>query len=73
MVKAGVYLLIRLAPLLGDTSVGRIVTLLGAVTFLMSSLMAISQNDAKKILAYSTVANLGLIVICAGVGTQESI
>lgn len=73
MVKAGVYMIIRLAPLLGDTSVGRIVTLVGGITFLACSLMAISQSDAKKILAYSTLANLGLIVICASVGTQESI
>ncbi len=73
MVKAGVYLIIRLAPLLGNTSVGRIVTLVGGVTFLACSLMAISQSDAKKILAYSTLANLGLIVICASIGTQESL
>lgn len=73
MVKAGVYLIIRLAPLLGNSSVGRIVTLIGGVTFLACSLMAISQSDAKKILAYSTLANLGLIVICASVGTQESL
>ena len=73
MVKAGVYLLIRLSPLLGQTIVGRIITILGAITFLISSLIAISQSDAKKILAYSTVANLGLIVICASVGTQESL
>jgi ech hydrogenase subunit A len=73
MVKAGVFLIIRLAPLLGDTSVGRIVTLVGGVTFLACSLMAISQSDAKKILAYSTLANLGLIVICASIGTQESL
>jgi ech hydrogenase subunit A len=73
MVKAGVFLIIRLSPLLGDTSVGRIVTLVGGVTFLACSLMAISQSDAKKILAYSTLANLGLIVICASIGTQESL
>lgn len=73
MVKAGVYLIIRLAPLLGESSVGKIVTLVGGVTFLACSLMAISQSDAKKILAYSTLANLGLIVICASVGTQESL
>lgn len=73
MVKAGVYLIIRLAPLLGPTSVGRIVTLGGGITFLVCSLMAISQSDAKKILAYSTLANLGLIVICASAGTQESL
>lgn len=72
MVKAGVYLIIRLAPLLGNTYVGKVVTLVGGVTFLACSLMAISQSDAKKILAYSTIANLGLIVICASIGTPES-
>lgn len=73
MVKAGVYMIIRLSPLLGNNSVGRIVTLVGGVTFLACSLMAVSQSDAKKILAYSTLANLGLIVVCASVGTQESL
>ncbi len=73
MVKAGVYLIIRLAPLLGLSTVGIIVTTIGCITFLICSLIAISQTDAKKILAYSTLANLGLIVICASVGTQESI
>lgn len=73
MVKAGVYLLIRLVPLLGPTSVGRIITFIGALTFIMCSLMAISKSDAKKILAYSTIANLGLIIMCASVGTQESV
>ena len=73
MVKAGVYLIIRLAPLLGASPVGKTVTLVGGVTFLACSFMAISQNDAKKVLAYSTLANLGLIVICASVGTEESI
>lgn len=73
MVKAGVYLLIRIAPLLGPTSVGRMITMVGALTFIMCSFMAISQKDAKKILAYSTIANLGLIVICASIGTQESL
>jgi ech hydrogenase subunit A len=73
MVKAGVYLIIRLAPLLGATPVGKTVTFVGGITFLACSLMAISQSDAKKILAYSTLANLGLIVICASIGTQESL
>lgn len=73
MVKAGVYLLIRMAPLLGNTAVGKMVIYVGAVTFIMCSLMAISQQDAKKVLAYSTIANLGLIVICAGGGTKESV
>ena len=73
MVKAGVYLIIRIAPLLGITIVGRIVTLIGGLTFLLCSFMAIQQSDGKKILAYSTIANLGLIVLCASAGTQESL
>jgi len=35
--------------------------------------IAISKSDAKKILAYSTISNLGLIVTCAAIGTQESL
>lgn len=41
------------------------------MTFLLASAMAISQNNAKRVLAYSTIANLGLIVACAGVGTYN--
>ena len=73
MVKAGVYLLIRLSPAMHGNIVGFLVTTIGGFTFLMASLLAISQRDAKKLLAYSTVANLGLITACAGVGTPESI
>jgi ech hydrogenase subunit A len=73
MVKAGVYLLLRLSPLLGTTSVGRTVTFVGGITFLAASLLAITQSDAKKILAYSTVANLGLIITCTGIATAESL
>lgn len=73
MVKAGVYLIIRLAPGLGDTIPGILVTYIGGITFLVASLIAISQSDGKKILAYSTIANLGLIVTCAGLGTYESL
>ena len=73
MVKAGVYMILRIAPLLTGNMAGYFVVLVGGVTFLAASIMAISQNDAKKVLAYSTIANLGLIVSCAGIGTYESI
>ena len=71
MVKAGVYIIVRFAPVLSGTTEGLIISLIGGVTFLMASFMAISQNNAKKVLAYSTIANLGLIVACAGVGTYN--
>ena len=73
MVKAGVYLVLRLAPNLEGTKVGMVVALVGAVTFVAGSLVAICTSDAKKILAYSTVANLGLIVLCGGIGTKEAV
>ncbi len=73
MVKAGVYMILRIAPLLAGNMAGFFVVLVGGVTFLSASIIAISQNDAKKVLAYSTIANLGLIVSCAGIGTYESI
>jgi ech hydrogenase subunit A len=73
MVNAGVYLIIRLAPVLQGSLAGTVVALVGAVTFLVASLAAIGTSDAKKLLAYSTVANLGLIVICGGIGTYEAV
>jgi ech hydrogenase subunit A len=73
MVKAGVFLLIRLAPTFGFNGNGMMVMLIGGLTFLFCSLLAISQSNAKRVLAYSTVANLGLIVACAGVGTPEAV
>ncbi len=73
MVKAGVYLLIRLAPALSGNLAGTMVTTVGGFTFLMTSMLAISQSDGKKVLAYSTVSNLGLIAACAGVGLHEAV
>ncbi len=71
MVKAGVYIIVRFAPVLALTTEGFIIAMVGAVTFLLASGIAISQSNAKKVLAYSTIANLGLIVACAGVGTYN--
>jgi len=73
MVKAGVYMLIRLAPIYEGTDTGALLSLIGGVTFLIASGIAVSQRNAKKVLAYSTIANLGLVVACAGVGTFEAV
>lgn len=73
MVKAGVFLLLRLAPALYGNLAGLMVTTIGGFTFFATSLLAISQSDAKKVLAYSTVSNLGLITACAGVGMYEAV
>ena len=73
MVKAGVYLVLRMAPVITGTTVGLMVAMVGAVTFLAGSLAAITTSDAKKVLAWSTIANLGLIVMCGGIGTYQAV
>ena len=73
MVKAGVYIIVRFSPVLQGTALGALFALIGGVTFLTASCIAASQSNAKKLLAYSTIANLGLIVACAGIGTGSAI
>ncbi len=72
MVKAGVFLIVKLTPVLGDNHVGVMAMLVGGITFFFASCAAISQSDGKKVLAYSTISNLGLIVCCAGTGSYEA-
>lgn len=72
MVKAGVYLVIRLAPAFAGTLFSNYVALFGAFTFLMAAVLALSQSNGKKILAYSTISNLGMIIACAGINTPAA-
>jgi ech hydrogenase subunit A len=67
MVKAGSYLVLRLAPAFRGTDLMFMLALTGAFTFASASFLAIVQSNAKKVLAYSTISNLGLIVACAGI------
>ncbi|MBQ2609780.1 MAG: NADH-quinone oxidoreductase subunit L [Butyrivibrio sp.] len=73
MVKIGVYMLIRLAPVMYGTLTGIMITVIGGFTFFAASLLAITVSDGKKVLAYSTISNLGLITACAGTGTTEGV
>lgn len=73
MVKAGVYLVVRLSPAFAGTVLGTLVSVAGGFTFVAASAVAISQSNGKRVLAYSTIANLGLIVCCAGIGTDVAI
>ena len=72
MVKAGTYLLLRMAPAFAGTTMSTIVALFGAFTFVAACMIAVSQSNGKKILAYSTIANLGLIIACVGINTAAS-
>lgn len=73
MVKAGIYVLFRLAPGMQGNTIGLFIGFIGGFTFFMASFMAIAQSDGKKVLAFSTISNLGLMVACAGVGNAETI
>jgi ech hydrogenase subunit A len=74
MVKAGVFIIVKFAPVLEkNPMVGLAIGLIGGVTFLVASLAAVTQSNAKRVLAYSTIANLGLVVACAGVGTPQAV
>ncbi|MBI5520037.1 MAG: NADH-quinone oxidoreductase subunit L [Desulfovibrio sp.] len=73
MVKVGVFVCLRLAPVMQGTTTGRVLTLVGAFTFFATSALALGQSNAKKVLAYSTMANLGLIIACAGIGTPVAV
>ncbi|MEW5722978.1 MAG: proton-conducting transporter membrane subunit [Thermodesulfobacteriota bacterium] len=65
MVKAGVYLILRLAPAFTNTMLMSVLALIGAFSFALAAGLAIGQSNAKRVLAYSTISNLGLIVACA--------
>jgi len=67
MVTAGVYLLMRASPLIEYSSTVLILCLwLGAITTVFSSLIGLFQQDIKKVIAYSTVSQLGMMVIAIG-------
>jgi multicomponent Na+:H+ antiporter subunit A len=74
MVKAGVYLLARLAPVLGSTDAWQyVITLVGVVTMLLGAFLALLQTDLKRILAYSTVSVLGTLMLLLGLDTTLSV
>ncbi|MCB0991522.1 MAG: NADH-quinone oxidoreductase subunit L [Acidimicrobiales bacterium] len=67
MVTSGVYLLVRLNPVLTDDAL-TVVAIVGAATALFAALSAVAQHDIKKVLAYSTVSQLGYMFLAIGSG-----
>jgi len=71
MVNLGIYLLLRLSPALhGTGTLLSVIGAIGALTFLIAAVLAITQGNAKRVLAYSTISNLGLIVACVGMDSS---
>jgi NADH-ubiquinone oxidoreductase chain 5 len=72
MVTAGVYLLMRSSPLIEYSSTVLIICLwLGAITTVFSSLIGLFQQDIKKVIAYSTMSQLGMMVIGIGLSSYN--
>jgi multicomponent Na+:H+ antiporter subunit A len=73
MVKAGVYLLARMSPVLGGMALWNDTLMaVGMITMLVGALMGFAQTDMKRMLAYTTVSVLGLLVALIGIGTEAS-
>jgi NADH-quinone oxidoreductase subunit L len=69
MVAAGVYMLCRVAWLLAPSGVAlEAIAAIGGITALMAALIAVTQSDIKRILAYSTLSQLGYMVMAVGLG-----
>jgi NADH-quinone oxidoreductase subunit L len=69
MVTAGVYLMCRIAPILHlAPDAAHVVAIVGAATAFLGATIACAQDDIKKILAYSTISQLGYMFLAAGVG-----
>ncbi|HSK95357.1 MAG TPA: NADH-quinone oxidoreductase subunit L [Euzebyales bacterium] len=78
MVTAGVYLVARMSPLYaaihdaGLFDVGLVVAWIGVLTALLAALIACAQNDLTRILAYSTISQLGYMFVGVGLGSQAA-
>lgn len=72
MVTAGVYMVARCMPLFREaTDALLVVACIGGFTALLAALIALTQNDLKRVLAYSTVSQLGYMFLALGCGTTE--
>jgi len=74
MVTAGVFLMVRMNPVLLASSswLPMTIAIIGALTALLAATVAIAQNDIKKVLAYSTVSQLGYMFMAVGAGAYTA-
>src|SRR5438094_1626729 len=73
MVAAGVYMLVRVAFVVQASSTALlIIAWIGTITAAMAALIATQQNDIKRILAYSTISQLGYMIMAVGLASNEA-
>jgi NADH-quinone oxidoreductase subunit L len=73
MVTAGVYLLVRMSPVLAMSPDARsVIAIIGCATAFVAATIATSQQDIKKVLAFSTVSQIGYMVLAVGVGAYSA-
>ncbi len=73
MVTAGIYLVARCSDLFASSEVASmVVTIAGMLTAILGATIALTQNDIKKVLAYSTVSQLGLMFVALGMGAYST-
>jgi multicomponent Na+:H+ antiporter subunit A len=71
MVKAGIYLLLRFSPVLGQHEYWQLILItIGGITMIYAAFHTLFRTDLKGILAYSTIAALGILVFLIGIGTE---
>jgi multicomponent Na+:H+ antiporter subunit A len=74
MVKAGVFLLARLAPVLSSTALWQdLLVGFGTLTMVVAAFLATQQTDLKRVLAYTTVSALGTLTMLIGIGTPAAL
>ena len=74
MVKAGVYLVARMTPLLGGTTLWTdTITVVATLTMTIGALRALFETDLKRVLAYSTISALGILMLLFGMGTPHAV
>lgn len=74
MVKAGVYLVARMTPILGGTTLWTVgIVAIGAITLALGAWRSVRETDLKRVLAYSTIGALGVMMLLIGLGTREAV
>ncbi|MEO8256111.1 MAG: hydrogen gas-evolving membrane-bound hydrogenase subunit E [Acidobacteriota bacterium] len=74
MVKAGVYLVARMTPILGGASIWTgTITVVATVTMVMGACRALLETDLKRVLAYSTISALGILMLLFGIGSAPAV